>query len=68
MELVLASTLKCPECGHETTETMPTDSCTFFYECNGCGTTLRPSEGDCCVFCSYGDTKCPPMQSGECCP
>ncbi|MHA2389931.1 MAG: GDCCVxC domain-containing (seleno)protein, partial [Candidatus Hodarchaeales archaeon] len=21
-----------------------------------------PKQGDCCVFCSYGDVKCPPMQ------
>jgi hypothetical protein len=27
---------------------------------------LRPKTGDCCVFCSYGDMKCPPMQSGDC--
>ena len=23
--------------------------------------------GDCCVFCSYGDVKCPPIQQGERC-
>jgi hypothetical protein len=27
---------------------------------------LRPKPGDCCVFCSYGDMKCPPMQGGGC--
>ncbi len=24
--------------------------------------TLVPKKGDCCVFCSYADTKCPPRQ------
>ena len=25
-----------------------------------------PSQGDCCVFCSYGSVKCPPMQGENC--
>ena len=57
------STLTCPLCTHQATETMPTDACWFFYECKGCGVVLRPVEGDCCVFCSYGDMPCPPIQA-----
>ena len=53
------STLTCPECGHEEVEEIPSDSCLFFYECGGCGEVLRPKEGDCCVFCSWGDQDCP---------
>ena len=41
---------------------MPTDACQFFYECTSCGTLLRPKEGDCCVYCSYADAPCPPIQ------
>lgn len=65
----LRSTLTCPVCGHQATETMPTDACQFFYECRGCGALLRPQPGDCCVFCSYGDVPCPPIQQsrGNCC-
>ncbi|RDK06169.1 GDCCVxC domain-containing (seleno)protein [Cupriavidus lacunae] len=65
----LQSTITCPSCGHSKTETMPTDACQWFYECEGCGTVLRPREGDCCVFCSYGTRKCPPVQQqqGSCC-
>ncbi len=68
-EIILESTITCPECGHQETETMPTDSCQFFYECKNCNEMLRPNNGDCCVFCSYGDVKCPPIQKGdnECC-
>jgi hypothetical protein len=40
---------------------MPTDACQFFYECSNCKTLLRPKPGDCCVFCSYGSVKCPPL-------
>ncbi|HEX6268144.1 MAG TPA: GDCCVxC domain-containing (seleno)protein [Burkholderiales bacterium] len=29
---------------------------------------LAPRAGDCCVFCSYGDVPCPPIQErGRCC-
>ena len=71
----LASTLTCPECGGATEEAMPTDACQFFYDCRHCGAVLRPLKGDCCVYCSYGDVPCPPIQearkSGQvsgCCP
>jgi hypothetical protein len=63
----LESILTCPECGHAQLETMPTDACVFFYTCTGCGVRLRPAEGDCCVFCSYGSEPCPPIQIGETC-
>ncbi|HEX72271.1 MAG TPA: hypothetical protein ENN65_03040 [Candidatus Hydrogenedentes bacterium] len=67
----LQSVITCPKCGFEKEETMPTDACTFFYECTNCGTRLRPKEGDCCVFCSYGSVPCPPIQvqggEGKCC-
>ena len=51
------STLTCPHCGHKATETMPTDACQYFYDCQGCGTVLKPKAGDCCVYCSYGDVQ-----------
>jgi hypothetical protein len=69
----LVSTIACPFCGHKAAETMPTDACQFFYECRSCGELLRPLTGDCCVFCSYGDVPCPPVQeagqgaSRKCC-
>jgi rubredoxin len=58
----LESTLRCPNCGFEKKEIMPTDHCLIFYECTNCGHVLTPKDGDCCVFCSYGTVKCPPKQ------
>ncbi len=70
----LRSTLTCPHCGQQASETMPTDACRYFYPCTGCGAVLRPKDGDCCVFCSYGSVPCPPIQearasgtAGNCC-
>ena len=68
LNAVLESTITCPVCGVSKEETMPTDACQWFYECIGCKTLLKPLKGDCCVFCSYGTMKCPPIQAeGRCC-
>ena len=68
MTVELESIITCPNCGHKKKETMPTDACQFFYECEKCKTVLKPKHGDCCVYCSYGTVKCPSKQTGqECC-
>lgn len=65
--IVFDSVITCPNCGHQKSEIMPTDSCVFFYECEHCHELLKPMAGDCCVFCSYGSVKCPPVQQGSGC-
>ncbi|WP_110829328.1 GDCCVxC domain-containing (seleno)protein [Pedobacter nutrimenti] len=65
--VILQSIITCPLCHHKKEETMPTDACQYFYECENCHQRLKPLQGDCCVFCSYGTLKCPPMQMGNCC-
>jgi hypothetical protein len=68
ISVVLNSIITCPTCGHRKAETMPTNACVWFYECEDCKAVLRPKPGDCCVHCSYGTNRCPPMQrSGSCC-
>ncbi|MES9858086.1 MAG: GDCCVxC domain-containing (seleno)protein [Sedimenticola sp.] len=67
MKVILESTISCPECGHKETEQMPEDACQYFYECKGCGVLLRPLKGDCCVFCSFADVPCPPIQQEKGC-
>jgi hypothetical protein len=64
-KIILESTLTCPHCSHRKTESMPTDSCQYFYKCESCGRLLKPKPGDCCVFCSYGTMPCPPIQAGS---
>lgn len=61
----LESTITCPKCGHKKKEIMPTDACQFFYECQKCKTVLKPKQGDCCVYCSYGTIPCPSVQRRE---
>jgi len=62
MTIELQSTIMCPECGHASVETMPTDACQYIYECKQCRARLKPKTGDCCVYCSYGSVPCPPIQ------
>ena len=56
------SIIKCPYCGYKKKEQLPTDVCLISYDCDNCKKTLHPREGDCCVFCTYGDHKCPSKQ------
>jgi hypothetical protein len=62
-EVRVEATITCPLCGFQKAESVPTDACHFFYQCEGCDQILRPLEGHCCVFCSYADKSCPPCQA-----
>ncbi len=62
LEIKTKAALTCPKCREEQVVEMPTNVCQHFYKCVSCGEMLKPKEGDCCVFCSYADSKCPPKQ------
>ena len=66
-EVKLKSVITCPLCSSQSEEIMPEESCKFIWECGACGEVSRAEEGDCCVYCSYGETPCPPVQvEGSC--
>jgi len=65
---VLEVRITCPACHRSTAETMPLDRCVFFWECPDCQVVSKPKTGDCCVYCSYGDKRCPPIQDDRPCP
>lgn len=56
------SEITCPKCGHKKVEVLPTEVCQLVYKCEKCGENMHPKDGDCCVFCTYGDHKCPSKQ------
>ena len=66
-DIQLQSTITCPRCHQKTIEQMPTDYCQYFWECPHCKNNLKPKKGECCVYCSYGSVKCPPIQKGAHC-
>lgn len=68
MDIKTTTRIHCPNCGFSKEEEMPMDACLVVYTCTNCDAVLRPKAGDCCVFCSYADDQCPPLQvgTGEC--
>jgi len=65
--IILVSKIRCPKCGFEKNDVMPTNACQYFYECCACHEVIKPLAGDCCVYCSFGTVKCPPIQEGSGC-
>ena len=61
----LITAIRCPLCGHEAEEEVPVNACVVRYPCPGCGGEVRPREGDCCVFCSWGADPCPTAPEGQ---
>ena len=59
------ATLHCPQCSFEEEVTMPLDACQIVYQCPACGHLARPKPGDCCIFCSYSSSPCPPKQQEQ---
>ena len=49
VQILARSTLTCPHCAHQATETMPTAACQSLYDCRGSGAVLEPKAGYCCV-------------------
>ncbi len=57
-EQPLIGTLTCPHCGSKQQAEIPTGKCIPFYRCDACGKIVQATKS-CCVFCDYGDRKCP---------
>ena len=60
----LTAVITCPLCGVNTEAEIPEGACQFFWDCPACGGVVRPKPGDCCVFCSYADRRCPSAAEG----
>lgn len=54
----IIGTLTCPHCGGKQQAEIPEGKCVPFYTCNACGKLVQAKKV-CCVFCDYGDRKCP---------
>lgn len=60
--MTTTTNLTCPKCSFTQKVEMPVNACQHFFKCINCGETIKPKDGDCCVFCSYADVRCPPKQ------
>jgi len=52
----------CPECGSKQAMPKPKASCKLFYKCDACKRMVKATKS-CCVFCDYGDKKCPEAEN-----
>jgi hypothetical protein len=55
--------LTCPMCSNTYEVEMPNNYCQIRFQCVKCGKNIIPKKHDCCIFCSYADRNCPPMQN-----
>ena len=65
--MITECTITCPHCGFAKEETMFVCGGESEYTCTRCAHILRPKEGECCVFCAYGNMICPPQQDKRNC-
>lgn len=63
MEVAILAKITCPHCGFVEDAEMLVYACQFSHQCVNCRTVIRPKAGDCCVFCSYADVRCPSKQT-----
>ncbi len=54
--------LTCPDCGSKQKSEMLEAAYSYAYQCNSCSEIVEKKEDSCCVYCSYGDVKCPDQQ------
>jgi hypothetical protein len=57
-----SSLVTCPNCAYQKKEKLPSEYCLLALDCDSCGETMHPADGDCCVFCTHGTHNCPSMQ------
>jgi hypothetical protein len=61
-KLIHHTHLACPFCSFREELEIPVDFCLISHRCTNCNMQIKPTPGDCCVFCSYGDVLCIPKQ------
>ncbi len=62
MEVLYANHLICPECGEKQKVEMSSSENTLIFECCSCKEIIQTTEDECCVYCQYGEVKCPSQQ------
>lgn len=54
--------LTCPECASSQNVEMLESGYSYAYQCDNCSEIIEKKEESCCVYCSYGEVKCPSQQ------
>jgi hypothetical protein len=62
LEVLYRNKLTCPECGAEENVEMLSMEIARIYKCDTCNEISHVNEDECCVYCQYGEVKCPSEQ------
>ena len=60
--MIMFGIVRCPECSNKQKMEIPKDRCIPFFKCSKCKKMIFARKL-CCVFCEYGDRKCPVSDS-----
>jgi len=62
LEVLYQNKLTCPEClSHQKAEMISMEVSKIF-ECETCKEIIQANEDACCIYCQYGEVKCPSEQ------
>lgn len=61
-EVLSKNQLTCPECASQQSAEMLDTGHSYAYQCDNCLEIIEKKEDSCCVYCSYGEVKCPTQQ------
>ena len=61
----LQSIITCPNCGHRKEETMPTDSCQYFYECEKMQDRFKTKTGRLLCVLQLRNSALSPSSAGQ---
>lgn len=56
--MILESILTCPYCNDEQPEELIENISPVNFRCKTCKEIVKISEGQCCIYCEYGDYPC----------
>ncbi|MFD2178141.1 GDCCVxC domain-containing (seleno)protein [Veronia pacifica] len=62
MKISFKTVITCPDCGFVSEELMDVTESVSCYHCRQCDSLIVTPAGECCVYCSFGDTPCPSSQ------
>ena len=62
LQVLYKNKLTCPNCGATQTVKMLALEVCSVYQCNTCKEIIQAHTNECCVYCEYGEVKCPSEQ------
>ncbi len=62
LEVLYKNKLSCPQCGSTQSVNMLALEIPRVYQCNNCREVIQANADECCIYCQYGEVKCPSQQ------